>query len=613
MSAPSVRAFADVLRGEGSRFAGAVALAATTLLAGTALLGTSAWLLASAALRPSIAELQVAIVGVRALGLGRGVLRYLERLMTHDITLRVLARLRSSVFRALASAEESPTLRRGSGDLQARAVEDVAALEGVTVRILVPAAAGAISGLVAVWFLWTRSAGAGLAALAGLLVGGAIVPVLVAGAAASAGRRLAETTGRLFASLVDSVQGVGDLVVFGREEDHVREVRALACAQAEDQLRLSLLSAASGALAGLVADLTAALALAAAVIAFRSRGLSGVQLAVVALVTLAAFEAVTPLPAAFHALGQVGQSAGRLLELLRAPRRPTAAAREEASNNGQRASVPGEPLLRVRRLTFRFPGEAAPVVRDVSFTVSAAERVALVGPSGSGKSTLARLAAGLLPAPPDTVSIGGHDIATLQPETFPGVSFFSAQDAYIFTGSLRENLLLAREGASEAALHQAVDTAGLGGAVERWPDGLNTAVGEQGARLSGGERQRLVLARALVTGARLLLLDEPTAHLDAIAEREVFRGLLDTPETQGLLVITHRVVALGGFDRIVVLDEGRIVETGTLAELEAAGGLFARMLALQRSVEALGDAVFRAGVPRAPEGRISEGSGSVST
>lgn len=212
------RALDGLLRGEGPRFSASVGLASASLLAATALLGTSAWLLTSAALRPSIAELQLAIVGVRALGLGRGVLRYLERLTTHDITLRLLARLRSSVFRALASTSESPTLRRGSGEIQARAVEDVAALEGVTVRILVPTAAGAAACVVVVSVLWTRGAWVGLAALAGLLLAGGLVPVVVARRAAVAGRRSADTVGHFTEALVDSVQGAADLLVFGREE-----------------------------------------------------------------------------------------------------------------------------------------------------------------------------------------------------------------------------------------------------------------------------------------------------------------------------------------------------------------------------------------------------------
>ncbi len=338
------RAWEGLLRGEVFHFAASVGLASASLLAATALLGTSAWLLASAALRPSIAELQLAIVGVRALGLGRSVLRYLERLMTHDITLRLLARLRSSVFRALASARESPTLGRGSGEIQARAVEDVAALEGVTVRILVPTAAGAVACVVVVSVLWTRGAWVGLAALAGLLFAGGLVPVVVARRAAEAGRRLADTAGHLTSALVDSVQGAADLLVFGREESQAREVQALARAHAEDQLRLARVSAAGSALCGLVADLTAALALAAAVVLVRGHELSGVQLAVVVLVTLAAFEAVTPLPAAFHAFGQVVHSARRVTELLRS--RPRDCSTDLARERPHSSSDEAEPDFR---------------------------------------------------------------------------------------------------------------------------------------------------------------------------------------------------------------------------------------------------------------------------
>ena len=228
----------------------------------------------------------------------------------------------------------------------------------------------------------------------------------------------------------------------------------------------------------------------------------------------------------------------------------------------------------------------------MSLRLERGRRIAVVGTSGSGKSTLAHLLLRFWDAPPGSILLEGHDLAEWPSDDARARVAFAAQKAHVFTGTLRENLLLARPDASADELSAVLRAVRLDSLVERLPGGLDGWVGEEGHQLSGGERQRLALARALLRPAPLLVLDEPTAHLDALTEREVLAEIVRAGEGRATLLVTHRLVALDAFDEVLVLERGRVAERGPAAELLARGGALARLMALQRSVEALGDGAF---------------------
>jgi len=251
------------------------------------------------------------------------------------------------------------------------------------------------------------------------------------------------------------------------------------------------------------------------------------------------------------------------------------------------APVAGAPLLEVRDLRFTYPGEPRPALDGVSLRLEPSRRIAIVGPSGSGKSTLVHLLLRFWESPPGAILLEGHDLREWPSDDARARVAFAAQRAHVFTGTLRENLRLARPEATDAELRAVLRAVALEALVERLPEGLDAWVGEAGQRLSGGERQRLALARALLRPAPLLLLDEPTAHLDALTEREVLAEVLRAGEGRATLLVTHRLVSLDAFDEVLVLDRGRVAERGKAAELLARGGALARLEALQRSVEAL--------------------------
>jgi thiol reductant ABC exporter CydC subunit len=572
---------------ERRRVGAAVLLQVLTIASGVGLMGTSAWLLSKAALHPSIAALQVAIVGVRAFGVSRAALRYVERLVSHDVTLRLLGRLRMALFGALAPLSPARLLSHRSGDLLGRVLEDVGTLESLYVRVLGPSLAAIGIAVLLAALLWSFSSALSVVAVCGLALGGVVAPRLAARLGAAPGRRLVSLRGELLARLVDGVRGVADLLAFGREAAHAGSLAATSRAAVAEQRRLVSTSALGGSLAGLAADLTTVAALALAIPLVEAGELDGVELATVALLTLASFEAVAPLPLAWHGLGAMREASRRLFEVIDTP----------PSVREPRGSVPApvasSPLVELRDLRFSYPGELRPALDGVSLRLERGRRIAVVGASGSGKSTIAHLLLRFWDAPSGSILLEGHDLAEWPSDDARARVAFAAQKAHVFTGTLRENLLLARPAASADELSAVLRAVHLDALVERLAGGLDGWVGEEGHQLSGGERQRLALARVLLRPAPILLLDEPTAHLDALTEREVLSEIVRAGEGRATLLVTHRLVALEAFDEVVVLERGRVVERGAAAPLLArGGGALARLMALQRSVEAFGDFAF---------------------
>ncbi len=570
-----------LVRPERRRISAAALLQVLTIASGVGLMATSAWLLSKAALHPSIAALQVAIVGVRAFGISRAVWRYLERLVSHDVSLRLLARLRLALFRALAPLAPARLQAQRAGDLLGRAIEDVGTLESLYVRILGPslAALGAAALVAALLLPFGRELAA--VAVTGLALGGFLAPGLAARWGEGPGRRLVELRGELSARLVDGVRHAPELLAFGGEALHAAAVDDLGRLCLREQARLTRSSSLGAALATLGADLTTVAVLALAIPALADGRVAGVELATVTLLTLASFEAVAALPGAWNGLGAVHAAAGRLFGLMDSP-----PAVSEPRRAATAPLVADGPLLEVRSLSFTYPGGHRPALHGVSLRLEPGRRVAVVGPSGSGKSTLVHLLLRFWETPHGAIVLEGRDVRDWPSDEARRRLAFAAQRAHVFTGTLRENLALAGP-ASDDELMAALRSVQLGDLLERLPGGLDGWIGEAGHGLSGGERQRLALARALLRPAPILLLDEPTAHLDSLTERLVLAEIRRAGAGRATLLVTHRLVGLEGFDEVLVLEDGRVAERGSAPELLARPGALARLLELQRATEAL--------------------------
>jgi ATP-binding cassette subfamily C protein CydC len=413
-------------------------------------------------------------------------------------------------------------------------------------------------------------------ALAFLGATGVGVPLLVRTLSRGLGRRQLELRAALSARIVDDVQGVRDILAFGREEDECSELAALQHKLDRTQRQMALITGLQDSLTDLMLNLALVAVLVLAIPLVAAGEIDGVYLAFLALVTLGSFEAIAPLGRAFQFLERSLGAGERLFEVVDAE--------AEVIDPPEPLPPPANDTLEFDGVSFRYAENGPLVLDDIEFTLNPGGKLAVVGPSGSGKSTLVGLILRFWDPVGGEVRLGGQGIGEYSQEDLRARLGLVSQNTHVFNTTLRENLLLADPEASDERLDLALKTAQLGGLLARLPAGLDSHVGEQGSWLSGGERQRLAVARALLKDAPLLVLDEATANLDTITERELMAAIRDLMRDRTTITVTHRLVALQETDEILVLDKGRIVERGTHEELARANGLYRRMLDVQRGM-----------------------------
>ena len=561
------------------RIALAALLGALTVAAGIGLLSTSAYLIARAALHPSIAELQVAIVGVRFFGIARGVFRYLERLQTHNTAFRLLARLRAWFYEHLEPLAPARLLTQRSGDLLSRIVADVETLQHFFLRVITPPGV-AVAMVFAVAFFMSRFdfwLSAQLVVF--LLIVGLLIPLLTNRLARPFGESEVELRSALNAALVDGVQGNADILAFGQGPSHRDLVSYLSIDIASARERNAWISGLSMGIVGLAANLAVVATLLRAIPLVQMGMLEGHLLAVVVIATIASFEAVTPLPDAFQHLESSLTAAGRLFEIVDTP--------PAVVDPVSPVPLPVSTQIRASKLTFRYADDLPPALRELNFDLAPGRILAVIGPSGSGKSSIAHLLLRFWDYSEGEILLGGTDLRSYRLEDLRSLFSVISQDTYLFHGSIRDNLLYGRPDAEDAEIFAALEQAQLLDFVHTLPQALDTPIGERGLMLSGGERQRLAITRALLRDAPIWIADEPTANLDPLTGHEVMRSLLGLMRTRTSLLLTHRLIELEDVDEILVLQEGQVVERGDHSGLLKAGGFYYRMWSNQRQAEGM--------------------------
>jgi thiol reductant ABC exporter CydC subunit len=509
-----------------------VVLGVLGVLAGAALVGLSGYLICRASQRPPILSLTVLVVGVRAVALARPLARYAERLSAHDLAFRTLRDVRAEVFAAIEPRAPEGLEHYRDGDLLSRMVADVDEMQDLVLRIVVPLAIALPAGAVLVVATGVLSPPAAAVLAAGLALGAVVPPWAAHHLAVRERERQAALRATLTADLVDALDAGPELWLNGAEEaaesviaDDDRALVAAAAADARGAGWADLLGT-------VIAGGTALAVLLVTAAAAGDGRLSTLLVAPLTFVALAAFEAVTPLAAAARSLPSVLAAGARVRELTGRPPLVTDPARPRPA--------PGRrPALDLRDVRVLRGRERRPVLDGVDLAVAPGERVVVTGPSGAGKSTLLSVLVRFLERDGGQASLDGHELRDHAQRDVRDEVLFLAQDPYVFDSDIRENVAFARPGATDAEIREALRRARLGEWVESLDDGLRTRVGERGRALSGGQRQRLALARAFLADPSVLLLDEPTAHLDARNASALLADLWATAGDRSVVLVTH--------------------------------------------------------------------------
>lgn len=556
------------------RFGPGLFFALCSAISAVALIACSGWLITRASEQPQIAYLSAAVVGVRAFALGRAAFRYADRLASHDGAFRQLAELRVAVFERLIPLAPAGLARTRRGDLLSRLVSDVDELQDLPLRVVQPLLVSALVALLSVFGVWLLLPEAALTLFLCLVFAFAVGTVLHAAVAARAERRLAPARGALMQQLLDFLSSLDVLIAFDAVDDRIASINRSDAALRRDGVRTSLGAGLAASALTLAAGFATLLA-----ILVGARTLEGPQLTIIALVPLAVFEVCGMVPLAVGAWRQVRSSAQRVAQI--APDTVPAGIPvdpidgEATQSRGETPNVVPDIVLKelsARWPTFETVGEDTVLpttpLDSISVTIAAGERVLVRGESGAGKTTLANVLVRFLDYE-GSFTVNGREAREFSPAELRRTIGLCEQNPWIFDSSLRQNLLFASENASDSELNAMLARVGL----RDWAEsrgGLDAELGERGALVSGGQAQRIALARALLADFSVLIVDEPTANVDAAQAESLMRDILaatavdDPVRARTVIVISHDSVPAELINRQLVLRDGRLLSDASI-------------------------------------------------
>lgn len=533
-----------------------ILLGFATISSSVGLMAVSAYLIAKAAIAVDVTQLSLAIAGVRLFALTRALFRYGERYVTHLATFRILTALRVWFYRAIEPLAPARLQEVHSGDLLARIGADIETLENFYVRVVAPPVSAVLVMLFAGVLLGAFDVWLGVALVGFLAFTGGVLPWLSRRLSRHAADAALAQRSALNVGLVDLVQGMADLAAYGQAEAQQARVLAQSAALHQAQQRLATVRGLANALTAIVTGLAGLTMLWLAIPLVTNGQLEGVYLALLPLTAMAAFECVQPLGQAWQMLESSEAAARRLFALVDAP--------PAVVDPPTPAPPPVGVSLEVRDLRFRYPtvtqsyaasglvpqADGTPAqdsgwaLDGLSFSVRTGQRLAITGASGAGKSTFVALLLRFWEVAPGAMLLDGRDVRDYAADDVRALIAVVPQTPYLFHTTLRDNLLVANPDATDAELAAACRAAQLEDLIAALPAGYDTLIGDNGLTLSGGERQRLAIARALLKAAPILILDEATAHLDAVTAAQVWRALAPYMAGRIVLIIDHSPLAL---------------------------------------------------------------------
>ncbi|MFJ2996197.1 heme ABC transporter ATP-binding protein/permease CydC [Raoultella planticola] len=545
-----------------------VVLAIVTLLASIGLLTLSGWFLSASAV-VGVAGIysfnyMLPAAGVRGAAIIRTAGRYFERLVSHDATFRVLQHLRVFTFSKLLPLSPAGLARFRQGELLNRVVADVDTLDHLYLRVISPLIGALVVIVVVTAGLSILDVTLALTLGGIMLVTLLVLPPLFYRAGKPAGESITQMRGQYRQQLTAWLQGQAELMLFSASDRYRKQLEKTEQRWQDAQRRQAELTALSQALMLLIGGVAvvAMLWLTSAGVGGNSQ--PGALIALFVFCALAAFEALAPVIGAFQHLGQVIASARRITQIT--------AQQPEVTFTAGNGQAFGQVSLTLNQVTFSYPQQPSPALENISLQVGAGEHIAILGRTGCGKSTLLQLLTRAWDPADGEILLNDQPLTRLNEATLRQAMSVVPQRVHLFSATLRDNLLLAAPGASDIQLMKALERVGLEKLLE--DSGLNAWLGEGGRQLSGGELRRLAIARALLHDAPLMLLDEPTEGLDATTESQILDLLAEVMREKTVLMVTHRLRGLARFNRIIVMDNGKIIEQGSHAELLAEQGRY---------------------------------------
>ncbi len=553
----------------------AISLGFLTIGSSIGLMGTSAFIIASAALHPALGSLMVPITGVRFFGISRGLFRYAERITSHNTTFKILSNLRTWFYKKIEPLAPAKIQNYQSGDLTGRIIADIETLEHFFVSVVAPPIVAILVSFAMFIFLGYFDVRIAITFLIFFLLAGTLSPFIANISGKTIGKQVIEVRSKLYTNIIDTIHGLADLTANNQEYQYLEKINKLNKQFSSLQSKLVWINALHNGIETLLANIGMVIVLVIAIPIAQSNGFDAVMLAVIAMSSLSSFEATATLPQAFLYLEKIKQAASRIFEI----------ANETPAINDipKKSPVPQNYSIHLQEVSFGYLKEKK-VLDSISLNIQEGKHIAIVGPSGAGKSTIANLLLRFWDYNSGEITFGSYPLKNYRPDDVIKYFAMVSQDTYLFNTTIEENLKMANPKATKQEVYKAIEQAQLTDFINNLPNGLETYVGEFGLAVSGGERQRIAIARALLKDAPILILDEVTANLDVITEKQILKTIEDISKNKTRITITHRLVNMENNEMIYVLNKGKIVEQGTHFQLINKKGLYYNMFRIQNQL-----------------------------
>ena len=552
----------------------AIILGWATAISWIALISTSSYLISYASLRPSIAAIQLAIVGVRFFGLSRGVFRYFDRLISHSVTFKLLANLRVWLYKKIESLSFIDFQALQKGDLLSRILDDVEVLQEFYVRVLGPTVIALLTSISVFLFSYHWSVKAALVIMGFHLILGGFVPLLIRRISRRDSILLGQTKSKFSIHALDIIHGQPDIIAFGQTAHFFNEAQKIIDDEKGAEAKMNHFISISSGFVSIVMGLISIPLFIILIPEINSGFLDGKILAVLILGSLASFEVIMTLPSSYQNMDKTIIAGNRLFEIINKP--PQSRFSDKKNHEYKK------PSFEFKNINFSYSQNL--IVKNLSFSLPFQKKLAIVGDNGSGKTTIANLIMGFIEPSTGKILLNGQNTKNLNCSDLLNLISYVPQNAFIFNGSIEENIRLGKPTATQGEIYEAAQKAIIHDFILGLPDGYQTIAGEFGALLSGGERQRLVIARAILKDAPLFILDEPFANLDRITIKLLSQSLMQIVKDRSLLLITHQLIGLSAMDEIILLQGGKIIERGTEKELMFQNHTYRKLLDLQQDI-----------------------------